>query len=235
MRSFVCVACILAACIGACLLAADKSTSASGTWNDKAAAAYLDSRMTWWMGWPVAARDHGTFCVSCHTVAPYALGRPALRAALGERSPSPQEVKLLDNVVQRVQKWKQVEPFYPDATRGPNKTQESRGTESVFNALILAWYDAPGGKLGPDTRLAFDNMWAEQLKTGDAKGAWAWLQFHNAPWEGDSQYYGATLAAVAVRGRRLDTIDRSWGFKTASSCSATTWCVIPGRKPCSTA
>jgi squalene-hopene/tetraprenyl-beta-curcumene cyclase len=36
------------------------------------------------------------------------------------------------------------------------------------------------------------------LKAGEAKGAWAWLQFHNAPWEGDSQYYGATLAAIAV-------------------------------------
>jgi squalene-hopene/tetraprenyl-beta-curcumene cyclase len=36
------------------------------------------------------------------------------------------------------------------------------------------------------------------LKTGDDKGAWAWLQFHNAPFEGDSQYYGAAMAAVAV-------------------------------------
>jgi squalene-hopene/tetraprenyl-beta-curcumene cyclase len=41
-------------------------------------------------------------------------------------------------------------------------------------------------------------MWAEQLKTGEVKGAWAWLQFHNSPWEGDSQYYGATLAAIAI-------------------------------------
>ena len=49
-----------------------------------------------------------------------------------------------------------------------------------------------------DTRLALENMWAEQLKTGEAKGAWSWLQFHNSPWEGDSQYYGAVLAAIAV-------------------------------------
>ena len=41
-------------------------------------------------------------------------------------------------------------------------------------------------------------MWAEQLQTGDAKGSWSWLQFHNAPFEGDSQYYGAALAAIAV-------------------------------------
>jgi squalene-hopene/tetraprenyl-beta-curcumene cyclase len=41
-------------------------------------------------------------------------------------------------------------------------------------------------------------MWAQQLTDGDAKGAWNWLQFHNSPWEGDSQYYGTTLAALAV-------------------------------------
>jgi hypothetical protein len=41
-------------------------------------------------------------------------------------------------------------------------------------------------------------MWSEQLKTGDDKGAWPWLQFHNAPWEGDSQYLGAALAAIAA-------------------------------------
>ena len=41
-------------------------------------------------------------------------------------------------------------------------------------------------------------MWATQLTSGEAKGAWNWLQFHNAPWEGDSQFYGASLAALAV-------------------------------------
>ena len=43
------------------------------TWNRKAAAAYLDQRATWWTTWPNAQRDHGTFCVSCHTALPYAL------------------------------------------------------------------------------------------------------------------------------------------------------------------
>jgi squalene-hopene/tetraprenyl-beta-curcumene cyclase len=160
--------------------------------SETAAAAYLDARMSWWMAWPTAARDHETFCVSCHTAVPYAMARPALRAALGEQSPAPVERKFLDNVTRRVRMWKEVEPFYPDATRGVPKTTESRGTESILNALIEASYNAP------DTRLALDNMWAQQLKTGEAKGAWAWLQFHNSPWEGDSQYYGATLAAIAV-------------------------------------
>jgi squalene-hopene/tetraprenyl-beta-curcumene cyclase len=150
------------------------------------------------MGWKVAARDHDTFCVSCHTVLPYAMARPALRAALGEQAPSSTERQLLDNVTKRVRLWKEVEPAYPTEKRGALKTEESRGTESILNAMILVGYDVPSGKLGPDARLALDNMWGEQLKTGEARGAWSWLQFHNSPWEGDSQYYGAALAAIAV-------------------------------------
>jgi squalene-hopene/tetraprenyl-beta-curcumene cyclase len=182
------------------MLATDDPSSSAGSasWNGKAAASYLDGRMTWWMGWDVAARDHGTFCVSCHTVVPYAMARPALRTALAEQGPSPAEQRLLENVSKRVRMWKEVEPFYPDAKRGFPKTSESRGTESVLNALIVVSYDTPSGKLSADTLLALDNMWEEQLKTGEAKGAWPWLQFHNSPWEGDSQYYGAALAALAV-------------------------------------
>ena len=32
----------------------------ASTWSPKAAAAYLDQRAEWWMGWEGAARDHGT-------------------------------------------------------------------------------------------------------------------------------------------------------------------------------
>jgi squalene-hopene/tetraprenyl-beta-curcumene cyclase len=177
---------------------AGASTAEPTSWSGKAAAAYLDGRLTWWMGWPTAARDHDTFCVSCHTVLPYAMGRPALRTVLAEEAPSPVERRLLDNVTKRVRMWDDVEPFYPDKLRGVPKTAESRGTESIMNAVILTRYDGPRGALSPDARLALDHMWAEQLQTGEAKGAWSWLQFHNAPWEGDSQYYGATLAAIAV-------------------------------------
>jgi squalene-hopene/tetraprenyl-beta-curcumene cyclase len=176
----------------------------AGSWDTKAAATYLDQRAEWWMGWPQSARDHDTFCVSCHTAVPYALSRPALRTAMGEQSPSATERKLVANVTKRVRLWNQVEPFYSDEKRGAPKTAESRGTESVLNALILANYDAhqgklSQGKLSDDARLALDNMWALQLETGDAKGAWNWLNFHNQPWESDdSQLWGATLGALAV-------------------------------------
>jgi squalene-hopene/tetraprenyl-beta-curcumene cyclase len=184
---------VLTAWLAGSLLAQD-----SANWSGKAAAAYLDGRMTWWIAWHSAARDHDTFCISCHTALPYAIARPALRTALGEQGPSPNERKLLDSVVKRVRMWKEVDPFYPDQTRGVPKTSESRGTESILNAVILATADVPSGKLSPDARLALDNMWALQLKTAADKGAWSWLQFHNSPWEGDSQYYGAALAAIAV-------------------------------------
>jgi squalene-hopene/tetraprenyl-beta-curcumene cyclase len=167
-------------------------------WSPQSAAAYLDGRISWWMSWPKAARDHETFCISCHTALPYALGRPALHQTLKEQSPSPTEQELLGNVVKRVRMWKDVEPFYPDQTSGLPKTSESRGTESILDALILVWRDIPTGVLSPDARLALDNMWALQLKTGEMNGSWAWLQFHNAPWEGDSQYWGTTLAAIAI-------------------------------------
>ena len=176
---------------------------AANSWDQKAAAAYLDQRASWWMAWPRAARDHETFCVSCHTAVPYVMSRPALRGALGEEGPSANERRLLDNVTKRVRLWKEVAPFYTDADRGAYKSVESRGTESVLNALILASNDAsnsPGnGHLSEDTRVAFENMWAEQQTSGDKKGAWLWLRFKNEPWEADdSGYYGAALAAIAV-------------------------------------
>ena len=174
-------------------------TKIPSSWDQRAAAAYLDRRAGWWMEWPKAARDHETFCVSCHTAVPYALSRPALRKALAEEVPSVIERRLLDNVTKRVRLWKEVAPFYSDADRGVHKTVESRGTESVLNALILSSNDAQNGQLSHDTRTALDNMWAEQQTTGNKKGAWLWLRFANEPWEADdSDYYGTTLAAVAA-------------------------------------
>ncbi len=181
---------ILLVCSAAALHAA---TDASPSWDPKTAAAYLDGRSDWWMTWPSAQRDHGTFCVSCHTAAPYAISRLALRKALGEPGPSATEQKLVENVTKRVKNWPEMEPFYKDGKSGPTKSAESRGTESVLNALILATYQSP------EAGLAFDNMWAQQYQTGENQGRFPWLDFKNRPWEADdSPYYGASLAALAV-------------------------------------
>jgi squalene-hopene/tetraprenyl-beta-curcumene cyclase len=192
---------LLATAFTLCVLSnrSQAATDDPASWNPKTAAGYLDQRAEWWMTWPTSARDHDTFCISCHTAMPYALARPTLRSALDERQPSPTERKVLDNVTKRVRMWQAVEPFYTDEKNGAPKSLESRGTESVFNALILSTYDAPGGKLGDNARLALDNMWTLQLKTGETMGALPWLNFHNEPWEADdSQYWGNTLAAIAV-------------------------------------
>src|SRR5437588_9856995 len=141
-------------------------TKATSSWNPTGAAAYLDQREGWWAAWPVAARDHETFCVSCHTAVPYALSRPALRGALGEEAPSLNESKLLENVIKRVRLWKEVGPFYHDEGYA-HKADESRGTEAILNALVLASHDAQKGKSSDDTRTAFENMWSLQQTTGD--------------------------------------------------------------------
>jgi squalene-hopene/tetraprenyl-beta-curcumene cyclase len=188
--------CMVVAILGACI----RSEAAGAvTWNPTAAAAYLDQRETWWMGWSLAQRDHETFCVSCHTALPYALSRAALRGALADHTPSVNERRLLENVTKRVRLRADIGPYYSDKTSGDHKTAQSRGTEAVINALILAVNDARIGRLSDDARAAFDEMWAQQKTTGDDKGAWSWLDFDLRPWEArESSYYGAALAAAAV-------------------------------------
>lgn len=177
-------------CVGASLC-----LGAENGWDAKAAAGYLDRRADWWMTWPSAARDQGTFCVSCHTAVPYALGRPQLRAALSEETASNAEQKLIGNIEKRVRLWADVKPFYPDSASAPNRSAESRATEAVLNALILATSARGSGELSAAT----SNMWAAQISDGPKRGAFPWLDFHNRPWEADdSQYYGSALAAVAA-------------------------------------
>lgn len=142
--------------------------NAEPAWDAAAAAQYLETRLQWWRDWDRSGRDHGTKCVSCHTTLPYTLGMAALRsgAGLGSKAVPVAELAMLDDVVKRVYLWNEVEPFYPDQTRGIPKSSESRGVESVLNALILATRDAERGYLGADTRLAFGHMWNQQMKAG---------------------------------------------------------------------
>jgi squalene-hopene/tetraprenyl-beta-curcumene cyclase len=185
--------------IGATAISFAQQPAATPESGLRAAATYLDNRLDWWVHWPNAARDHDTSCVSCHTALPYALARPALHRVLDEPQPAVPERAMLANVTKRVKLWKEVEPFYPDQTRGLPKSSESRGTESVLNAVILATRDASAGVLSDDARQAFSNMWALQFQAGELKGAWAWLNFHYEPWESNgSAYFGAALAAIAI-------------------------------------
>ena len=167
----------------------DKPTA----WNKVAAAKYLDDRMDLWFDKAKKLRTgrEVTSCVSCHTVVPYALARPVLRKAAGAGNPTPQEARLLDETLHRVDTYGSHEPMYK------GKEEQSRGTEAVLNLLILAGADARQNRQAPGGPIhkALEELWKEQR----ADGAWDWLDFGLEPYEStDSLYYGAALAAMAV-------------------------------------
>jgi squalene-hopene/tetraprenyl-beta-curcumene cyclase len=191
---------LLAALSAARAFSADKPAEAAGPgWDRAAAAHYLDSREAWWQGWDRAQKDHGTFCISCHTQAPFALARPVLHAELDEPDQPAAETAMLASIEKRVRLWREVEPFYSDKVYGAGKEVESRNAESVLNAVILASYDTPTRHLRAVTRTAFDNAWALQSKDGPDAGAWVWQNFDFAPWESkESQYYWAAMLAETV-------------------------------------
>src|SRR5689334_8584564 len=102
LKRFAIIACGLLTAAAATLAGHSTSTPADTPgWDPAAAARYLDSRAEWWTTWPNAARDNGTYCMSCHTTLPYALARPALRPLLHEAAPSPAEDKIVGNLLRR--------------------------------------------------------------------------------------------------------------------------------------
>jgi hypothetical protein len=173
--------------------AVDNST---GEWNRAAAAAYLDQRMDEWFdrGEQLRTGESQTTCVSCHTVIPYALARPALRRAMRVASPTSQEMRLAADTSRRVDTTDTDQLLYDF---DEDKKGESRGTEAVLYALILASADAGQSRREPSqaTRRAMTRLWQAQR----ADGGWEWLDVGLEPFESiDSAYQGASFAALAV-------------------------------------
>jgi squalene-hopene/tetraprenyl-beta-curcumene cyclase len=173
-------------------------------WKPEAAGKYLDGREKEWFAFDSRGQGATTStCVSCHSVLPYALARPALRKFSGERSPGEWETKLLAQTRMRVQNWERLDTeafglFYNDSDR---MKRQSWGTEAVFNAAILAFDDTYQGRTSPSplTKQAFKNLWQTQVKLGDNQGSWEWLDFREPPWgSAEARYFGAALAAIAV-------------------------------------
>ena len=170
-------------------------------WDRQAAARYLDGREVAWQAWDRTHKDRATYCISCHTQGTYGMARPILRQDLGEAGPGRAEQAMLASIDKRVNQWAAMQPFYSDIPSGPGKEIESHNTESVLNAVILSSYDARADHLSATARLAFDNAWALQSRTGPDAGSWVWQNFHYGPWEApESQYHWAALMAVAVAG-----------------------------------
>jgi len=138
--------------------------------------------------------DSQTACVSCHAGLAYALSRPVLRRVMQIDTPSTQEARLIDETTRRVETYATHQVLYDFNER---RQIESRGTEAVLNAVILASADAAKHLREPSaaTRKALARLWATQR----ADGRWDWLEFGLEPWETiEAAYHGATFAAFAV-------------------------------------
>jgi squalene-hopene/tetraprenyl-beta-curcumene cyclase len=165
-------------------------------WDREGAARYLDERMDAWFAKAkkLQTGQRQTACVSCHLTVPYVLSRSALRQAMHVSSATPQEVRLLEEAAWRVETYDAHEPLYAFSER---KKTESRGTEAVLNALILAKADAEQKRqdASEPTRKALRQLWETQR----SDGAWDWLDAGLEPFESvDAAYYGAALAALAI-------------------------------------
>jgi len=168
-------------------------------WNAQAAATYLDARMDMWFTNATKLRtgDGRVACLSCHTPMPYALARPALRRLLHESMPTPQESRLVDETTHRVDTYAS---HQQTNEQNDDKKRESRGTEAVLNALVLATA-VPHSPSWPN---AIAELWSTQR----ADGAWDWLNFSLEPFETtDSVYEGAAFAAFAL-GSSGDRLER---------------------------
>jgi len=164
-------------------------------WDPPLAAKYLDARQQEWMDWP-PAKAAGGACFSCHTGATYLLARPALRRVLGESRPTAYETALLAGLRARAPLL-DASAIKPGFAHEPMASQ-ALGVEAVFAALFLSLADG-GTNLDADAHVAFDRLWALQLRQGAARGAWPWFNLDLDPYEmPPSTFYGAALAALAA-------------------------------------
>ncbi|MBS1825779.1 MAG: hypothetical protein JST93_10700 [Acidobacteria bacterium] len=169
-------------------LAITLSTQAAD-WSPQRAAQYLDARQQAWFTWqPAIASGRGP-CLSCHTGMTYLLARPALRQALHETGPSPQETTHLEAIRKRVPL--DTAAKYAPKAKNPHDADQPLGAEAILSTLFLAQQ--------PDAAPAFNRLWSLQIREGEHKGAWHWNVLDLEPWEEPhSVFYGATLAAIAV-------------------------------------
>jgi hypothetical protein len=173
----------------------DDDRAANG-WDRDGAAKYLDERMDFWFVKAKKLRTGKaeTACVSCHTTIPYMLARPVLRQAMRVKDLTPQESRILDETKRRVDSYADHELLYDF---NDDKKTQSRGAESVLNALILTNAEAGQhrAQLSESTQNALQRLWQTQR----SDGKWDWLDFGLEPFETvDGAYQGATLAALAV-------------------------------------
>jgi squalene-hopene/tetraprenyl-beta-curcumene cyclase len=149
-------------------------------WNPRAAADYLDARQKEWFAW-APANANAKPCVSCHGGLTYLLARPALRRVPHESEPTVYETGLLASLRDRVAK-PTPQDLYPTGTE--SHRIQGAGVESILAAFFIR------------TPEAVSRMWSLQT----TEGGFPWFSLDLEPWEqSTSAYFGASLAALAVR------------------------------------
>jgi squalene-hopene/tetraprenyl-beta-curcumene cyclase len=192
----------LVAC-NAAVVAGEKTPE---SWDRARAAEYLDGRGETWFNFGGAHRGQGatqSSCISCHSLLPIALARPVLRRLADQNTPTKLEARILDQTKRRVANWDQLDtpPFQLFYEFDDDKKKQSRGTEAILNALVLALDDRSQSRQQPsdETKKALSILWATQITQGEHKGSWEWLNFGMDPWESpSSRYWGTAVAAIAV-------------------------------------
>jgi squalene-hopene/tetraprenyl-beta-curcumene cyclase len=125
------------------------------------------------------------------------MARPALRAALGESTPTDYETGLYASL--RARNTPASAKEIANALKNDPSASQSQGVESVLAALFFARASGPNAPLSADAKQALDRMWSLSIREGDPAGAWSWFNLKLDPWEmPESRFYGATLAAMAV-------------------------------------
>ena len=236
------VAVILVAAPGLCISARGDDEPAH--WRKAEAGRYLDERAQAWFAFADAGRGEAetkSRCVSCHTVSPFALARPALRKLTGAKEPTEIEKRLIVQTKMRVEHWDELDSakFQLLYDFDEPKKRESWGTESVLNAAILAFDDHYQGRPTPGdaTKRALANMWQAQSAEGSQKGSWDWLNFGLEPWESPSaRYFGLRHWRQSPWGRpRVTTLQALIPTSTRRcACSRDISSIISGSRTPST-
>jgi squalene-hopene/tetraprenyl-beta-curcumene cyclase len=190
----------------ACIAPAVGGENTPEHWDRTKAALYLDGRAESWFNFGGAHRGQGatqSSCISCHSLLPITLARPALRRLADENAPTKFETRVLAQTKRRVANWDRLDtpPYQLFYEFDDDKKKQSRGTEAILNALVLSLDDRLESRQRPsdDTNKALSILWATQIKEGEHKGSWHWLNFGLQPWESTGgPYMGAALAAIAV-------------------------------------
>ncbi|MEZ5401854.1 MAG: hypothetical protein R2729_19425 [Bryobacteraceae bacterium] len=162
------------------LLLVSQAVALAAGWDVNAAARYIDARQEQWAAWKPAQSKAGGQCISCHTTLVHSLARAAIRRGGRQAQPLTWEDGVLSGIEKRL--------------RGELPKTAGGAVDVILSAFLST--QTTDGNL---QREAFERMWAIQKRDGPGAGAWAWYSLKLDPWEsGESAFFGATIAAIAV-------------------------------------